>query len=444
MQPVVVVGDCSVGKTLLVRALCGGHGPGQLGGGSGSGSGSRGAGVAPPRPAATVGVHSQPCPVLGPSTLLWDCSGSSQSEVLRSAHVQRSCAMICVFDVTRRATFESALEQVVAGKQRRSVDRLGAVRFPVVLVGTVITAPQTAADDHDDHEGGRGGRGRRGGGGVRAVVVSEEEQRVRADRLNVTIVARVNLATGSGLPLLIRRLRAALNAQAVGTRDSGNCGNMHNSSGHGAGDCSISPYGWVKELGKMLLSSSCIGDCGAVLQDSLEGNGDDEEEERQLLRVRSASGVDRDRERGGSCAVDRGWGRSLPSAHTDKEEGDAEEEEDRGMTTMETLDDDNDEVSLDGMIPSHSRGHGSGRSRARGNGGEHASSSFLSSTAKALLATPTHAANGRYKLERDNQAVSVSTEVADRERQKRNALAISASNYYSMVDNDVFSPYFNT
>jgi GTPase SAR1 family protein len=99
MQPVVVVGDCGVGKTLLVRALCGGgsgsgsqhegqgqrQGQGQKQIGSGGGSGS---GLA--RPAPTVGVHAQPCPVLGPQALLWDCSGSAQSEGLRAAHVQVS------------------------------------------------------------------------------------------------------------------------------------------------------------------------------------------------------------------------------------------------------------------------------------------------------------------------------------------------------------------
>jgi hypothetical protein len=284
------------------------------------------------------------------------------------------------------------------------------------------------------------------------VAVTEEDQRARADRLNVTIVARVNLATGGGLPLLVRRLRAALNAQAVGTHEASAYSSSNTVTGDdGGGPAGISPYGWMRELGRLVLSSSCIGECGA-LHDATEGgaggfaDGEDDEEERELLSARDAGAWGADR--GGKFGAEAGWrgGGSFAFSERKGEDEEGGEWEEGMMTTMESCDDDDDdEVPLDGADAtprsSHSREMQRGRSRGTGRDGER--SSFLSTTAKALLPAHTPTLTHTH-LDRDNRAVGVSTAYSDRDRQRRNALALDAANYYSMVDNDVFSPYFNT
>ena len=187
-QTIAIVGDCGVGKTALCRALRNGL----LTKNEGEDNYQRCLDV------PTVGVQASVATCLGPGVLLWDCSGCASSESLRIAHVKRASALIAVFDVSRYhltlplshhlppfplttpstllpsrpSTFESALTLIHTSKQSRPLDKLGRTKFPVALVALCHLQGSTA--------------------GVN--MVSEEQQKERADRLNVNITARISLA----------------------------------------------------------------------------------------------------------------------------------------------------------------------------------------------------------------------------------------------------------
>mmetsp|Transcript_21280 Transcript_21280/g.20600 ORF Transcript_21280/g.20600 Transcript_21280/m.20600 type:complete len:171 (-) Transcript_21280:7-519(-) len=126
----------------------------------------------------TIGIKFITTTIKGKAVQLWDCSGHSSFSTLHLSHFKKANGAIIVFDVNKRLSFENALTQILDLKKASSINHVGA-KMPLLLVGTKIDLSLATLQRYPTKNGG-----------TNFHFISEEEQKERGERLNVTLNVR--------------------------------------------------------------------------------------------------------------------------------------------------------------------------------------------------------------------------------------------------------------